>query len=280
MSSRLGFFFLAVLVFAMCYPALFLLTGSFMEGSELIERAAPILDQETGGFASWAVLPENWSAASYKELFLYQPGFFVLFWNSVKICVGVLIGQLLVAVPAAWAFARYEFSGKRFLFTLYIIFMLLPFQVLMLPEYLVFSKVGLLDTLWAIILPGMFSTFPVFLQYNFFRGIPEEILEAGRMDGAGELQIFLRIGIPTGLPGISAVMILQFLEYWNQIEQPMLFLESQNKWPLSLYLPNIGMENIWISLAAAVITLIPSYLIFRIGQGSLEAGIAASGVKK
>ena len=280
MSKRVILFILSVLVFAVCYPVLFIAVGSLMRGEELMANLAPVLSPEIGGFAKWPLIPENWSAKEYEELFLYQPGFFVLFWNSVKICIGVLAGQLLVAVPAAWAFARYEFWGKNFLFSLYIILMMMPFQVLMLSEYLVFSKMQLLDTLWAIVLPGIFSAFPVFILYNFFKGIPEDILEAGRMDGAGEMQLFLRIGIPAGLPGIGAVMILQFLEYWNLIEQPMLFLRSQSKWPLSLYLPNINLENAGIALAAALITLIPSYLIFRIGQRSLEVGIATTGVKR
>jgi len=280
MSRKVIFFFLSALVFALCYPAVFIAVGSLMSGEELMMNLAPVLSPETGGFAKWSLLPENWSAKGYEELFLYQPGFFVLFWNSVKICLGVLAGQLLVAVPAAWAFARYEFRGRNFLFSLYIIFMMLPFQVLMLSEYLVFSKMQLLDTLWAIVLPGIFSAFPVFILYNFFKGIPEEILEAGRMDGAGEMQLFFHIGIPAGLPGIGAVMILQFLEYWNLIEQPMLFLKNQSKWPLSLYLPNIDLENAGVALAAALVTLVPSYLVFRIGQRNLEAGIAATGVKR
>lgn len=280
MIRKLIFFFLAVLVFAACYPIVFIGAGSLMSGQELAEHLLPVLSDRAAGFASWSLLPKDWSAEAYEELLLYQPGFFVLFWNSVKICIGVLAGQLLVSVPAAWAFARYQFRGKGLLFTLYIVFMLLPFQVLMLSEYLVFSRLQLLDTLWSIILPGIFSTFPVFILYNFFRGIPEETLEAGRMDGAGEVKIFLHIGIPAGLPGICAVMILQYLEYWNLIEQPMTFLSSREKWPLSLYLPNIGMETVWISLAAAVITLVPSYLIFRLGQSSLMAGIAATGVKR
>ena len=225
---------------------------------------APILTPEASGFVEWSLFPSDWSISNYIELFLYQPGFFVLFWNSIKICAGVLIGQLFIAVPAAWAFSRYSFKGKNALFLIYVIFMLLPFQVLMLSEYLIFNELGLLNTLWSIILPGIFSTFPVFIMRNFFMGIPTETLEAARIDGASEFQIFLYIGVPVALPGISAVMILQFLEYWNLVEQPMIFLENPAKWPLSLYLPTINLENAGIALCAAFITLIPSYLIFRL----------------
>lgn len=228
----------------------------------------------------WSLLPRYPTLRSYVEVLLDSPAFFVMFWNSIKIAVGVLAGQLLVAVPAAWGFARYEFAGKKLLFSLYIVFMLLPFQVLMLSEYLVLYRLSLLNTLWAVILPGIFSTFPVFVLYNFFRGIPDQIMEAARLDGASELQIFLRIGVPMGMPGITAVLILQFLEYWNLVEQPMLFLEDARQWTLPLYLPDISLERARFSLAAAVITLIPSLLVFFAGQDGLERGIAATAVKE
>lgn len=273
-------FCLAAVVFVICYPVIFLVTGSLMGGDELLENLRPVMDDQSGGFAEWSLLPEYPTLRSYIEVLLDSPAFFVMFWNSVKIAAGVLAGQLLVAVPAAWGFARYEFAGKKLLFSLYIVFMLLPFQVLMLSEYLVLYRLNLLNTLWAVILPGVFSTFPVFVLYNFFRGIPDEIVEAARLDGASELQIFLRIGVPMGMPGITAVLILQFLEYWNLVEQPMLFLEDARLWTLPLYLPDISLENAGFSLAAAVITLMPSLLIFFAGQDRLENGIAATAVKK
>ena len=118
-----------------------------------------------------------------------------------------------------------------------------------------------------------FSSFPIFIMYNFFKAIPYDVIEAARIDGAREYCIFLKIGIPAGLPGIAASMILQFVEYWNVIEQPLIFLEEKETWPLSLYIPNINMENLAISFVAAMVTMIPALLIFKLGQNSLEAGI-------
>lgn len=280
MKKKIGIYMMAGFVFVLCYPLIFIVLGSLMGETELVTYLAPVLVPDVPGFASWPLLPESWSTKGFLTLLVGDTGYFQYFWNSMKICFGVLLGQCLVSVPGAWAFARYEFWGKEILFTLYIVFMLLPFQVLMLPSYFVLRELSLLDTLWAIILPGVFSTLPVFLLYNFFKGIPEEVMEAGRMDGASELQLFFRIGVPMGLPGVSAVMILLFLEYWNLIEQPMIFLEDASKQPLSLYMPNIQIENISLALAAAVVTLIPSYLVFTLGQKSLQSGIAAIGVKK
>ena len=150
----------------------------------------------------------------------------------------------------------------------------------MLSEYLVLDKLNLLNTLWALILPGIFSTFPVFILYNSFRGIPNEILEAGRIDGASEWQLFLEIGLPLGKSGIFSVIVLSFLEYWNLVEQPMTFLKDKVRWPMSIFLPSIEPENAGITFVASVISLIPALLVFLSGQEYLEKGISYMGMKE
>lgn len=232
------------------------------------------------GTAQWPVLPQYPTAKPYVELLLDSPNFFVMFWNSVLQVFPALLGQLLVAVPAAWGFSRYRFPMKKILFSLYIVLMLMPFQVTMVSNYLVLDKLNLLNTHFAIILPAVFSAFPVFIMVKFFSAIPESLLEAARIDGANEFQIFIKIGIPIGAPGILSAMILDFLEYWNAIEQPLTFLTDKSKWPLSLYLPNISVDNLGVSLAASVIMMIPALLIFLYGQKYLEQGIKASGLKE
>ena len=172
----------------------------------------------------------------YVELLFDEPGYYVMFWNSVKIAGGVIGGQLLLSLPAAWGFARWHFPGKKVLLSLYIVLMLFLFQILMLSEYLVLNRMGMIDTLWALILPGVCSTFPVFIMYRFFSKLSTDVIEAAKLDGANEWQIFWRIGIPLGMPGIMSVIVLDFLEYWNLIEQPMAFLKTKSLWPLSLYL--------------------------------------------
>lgn len=280
MWRKICVFLLAAFVFIVCYPVCFLLVGSLMGTGELSDKLSAVLQSSTDEYIRWSWLPMYPTLRSYIELLLDEPEFFVMFWNSVKIAGGVLLGQMLVGVPAAWGFAKYIFPFKKALFLLYIILMMLPFQVLMLSEYLVLNQLHLIDTLWAVILPGAFSTFPVFIIYNFFAGIPDSVLEAARLDGAGEFQIFLYIGIPMAFPGIMAAVILQFLEFWNLIEQPITFFENKTLWPLSLYLPNISLENAGVAFAASVVALIPSVLIFLAGQTYLEKGIAATAVKE
>lgn len=271
---------LGILASIAVFPILFLAVGSFMGKNELSELIQPVLDTNIKGYASWKLMPEYPTLRSYVELLLDSPEFFVMFWNSVKIAGGILAGQLLVGVPAAWGFAKFEFPGRRFLFTVYIAMMMMPFQVMMLSNYLVLDSLRLLDTLPGIILPAVFSTFPVFIMYRFFASIPDALLEAARLDGAGELRLFFQIALPLGSPGIISAMVLGFLEYWNMIEQPMAFLKTKELWPLSLYLSNITMEKAGAAFAASVVVLLPALLVFMAGQDYLEQGIIASAMKE
>jgi multiple sugar transport system permease protein len=158
--------------------------------------------------------------------------------------------------------------------------MIMPFQVTMVSSYLVLDKFHLLNTHFALILPNIFSTFPVFIMEKFFKSIPKSLIEAAKIDGAGEFRIFFYIGIPMGASGIISAMVLGFLEAWNGIEQPLTFLKDKSLWPLSLYLPDISKEKLGVAMVASVITMIPAILIFLFGQKYIEQGIAASGIKE
>lgn len=270
---------LLILVFICCYPILFVCVGSWMNHTELVKLLAPILG-ETGGYATWRFLPAEPTLRSWIEMLLDTPEFFVTFWNSVKTVVGILFGQILFAIPGAWGFAKYNFRFRKSLFLLYVILMMLPFQVLMLSNYLILDKLHLLDTLWALILPGAFSTFPVFIMYHSFKEIPDETIEAARLDGANELDIFLRIGIPLGKSGIFSAMVLSFLESWNLIEQPLTFLKDKTLWPMSIFLSEMDAENAGIVFVTSVIALIPAIIVFFLGQEYLEKGISYMKIKE
>lgn len=279
MKKKIITLLLFILAMIMCFPIVFLLSGSIMGAAEIKEYLGPVLN-DGSGYVTWSVLPKYATLRSYVELLLDTPKFFVMFWNSVGMTVSILIGQLLVSVAAAWGFARYEFPYKKLLFTLYIVLMLMPFQVTMLSTYLVLDKIKLINTAMGIVLPAVFSTFPVFIMYRFFISIPESIIECARLDGASEFKIFIKIGIPLGKPGIMSAMILGFLEYWNLIEQPLTFLKDKSLWPLSLYLPSIGLENADVAFAASAVTLITAIIVFFAGQSYLEQGIASTAVKE
>lgn len=270
---------LGLIALLVCSPVAFLLSGALMDAEELREHLGPILAGDPG-FVSWRLLPEYPSLRPAVELFLDTPEYFHAFWNSSAITVGILTGQLLIGAPAAWGFARFDFPFRSALLTLYIILMLMPFQVTMLSSFLALDKLALTDSLWAVILPSAFSTFPVFIMYRFFRAIPQAILESALLDAQNSLQLFLYIGMPLGSSGIVSAMVLGFLESWNLIEQPMAFLKNKALWPLSLYLPNISLENAAPAFAGAVVTLIPAFLVFLMGREQLEQGIVAAAVKE
>lgn len=278
-KSLLPLVFPGILALFVWLPLVFLISGSLMGSEELTENLAPVLGSAAGQ-VQWTLLPRYPTLRPYVELLLDSPEFFVMFWNSVKITALTLLGQLAVGAPAAWGFAWFRFPGKKLLLTLYIVLMLMPFQVTMVSSYLVLNRLSLLDTHWAVILPGVFSTFPVFIMTRFFQGIPKGVLESAALDGAGHLRIFFTMGLPLGAPGVMSAMVLSFLECWNLIEQPMTFLTTPSLWPLSLYLPNIGPGQAGLALAASVVTLVPAVLVFLCGQKDLERGIIAASVKE
>ncbi|HHV09953.1 MAG TPA: carbohydrate ABC transporter permease [Clostridiales bacterium] len=256
-----------------------MVTGSFMGAQEINEMIGPVFGNEDK-MAGWHLIPRFPTLKPYVELLLDSPNFFVMFWNSCRQVFPGLIGQLFIAVPAAWSFARYSFKGKKPLFILYIVLMIMPFQVTMVSSYLVLDKFRLLNTDFALILPNIFSAFPVFIMEKFFKAIPGSLIEAAKIDGAGELKIFMHIGIPMGASGIVSAMVLGFLEAWNGIEQPLTFLKDRALWPLSLYLPEISKEKLGAAMVASVIAMMPAILIFLYGQKYIEQGIAASGIKE
>lgn len=271
---------LIVLAFLAVYPVIFLSAGSLMGADELEDCLGAVVSGAEG-YASFPVLPKYPTLQHFVEVLLDSPEFFVMFWNSILITFGVLGGQFVAGTMAAWGFARYEFPCKRGIFLLYIVLMLLPFQVLMLSDYLLLDRLRLLDSLWAVILPGMFSTFPVFIMYRFFAEIPDSLIESARLDGAREWQLFWYLALPMGSSGIIAALVLGFLEYWSLIEQPLTFIKDKSRLPLSVFLPDLTMTGkAGFLFAVSVVTFLPAVMVFMGGRDYLEQGIMAGAVKE
>ena len=257
----------------------FMLSGSLMSLEELNITIGPALTADEGT-STWPLLPSWPTLQPITELLLDTPQFFVMFWNTFKLVIPSVLGQLLLGAPAAWALSRFRFRGRRILTTVYIALMLMPFQVTMVPNYIVMNTFGFLDTLWSVILPFAFSAFPVFIMLKGFDAVPRDKLEAASLDGAGHIKTFFHIGLPLGMPGILAALILGFLECWSAIEQPMTFLKDPSLWPLSLFLPQIVSEKLGLAMSASLMMLIPTALIFLFGQKYLELGIQSAGIKE
>ncbi len=269
----------ALLSLAILYPVILVILLSVQDSDELAGTISPLI-QFTGEYADVHYLPQYPTLGHFTDLLIFTPEFYTVFWNSLLMVGIILLFQLVVAVPSAWAFARFHFRGKKLLFNLYVIFMLMPFQVTMLSQYIVLDRFQLMDTRWAVILPAIFSTFAVFLIYRGFADIPNDVADSARIDGANEWQVLRYIGLPLGKHGILSCLVLSFLDYWNMVEQPLAFIKDKGKFPLSLYLPMMDLSNAEIMLAASVVTLVPAVFVFIIGQDYLEQGIISSALKE
>lgn len=269
----------SALAITVIYPVALTLILSVQDSDELSKTISPLIGF-SGSYVQIDYLPQFPTLGHFMDLLLYTPEFYTVFWNSIFNVSMILLVQLIIAIPSAWAFARFGFRGKKLLFNLYVIFMLMPFQVTMLSQYLVLDNFQLMNTRWSVILPAVFSTFPVFLIYRGFADIPGDVLDSARIDGANEWQVLRCIGLPLGKQGVLACVVLCFLDYWNMVEQPLAFLKDKELYPLSLYLPMLDLSNAELMLAASVITLIPAAFVFAIGQDYLEQGIISSALKE
>ena len=191
-----------------------------------------------------------------------------------------MLFQTVVACLAAYGFTRYRSKGREIVLFVYIILMLMPYQVTLVPNYLVSEWVGILNTRWAIIFPGIFAPFSVFLLTKFMRRIPVSLIEAAKLDGAGEWQIFTRICLPQCRSALYSIAILVFIDYWNMVEQPIILLPDAAQQPLSVYLSQINAGEVGIAFAVATIYMIPTLLLFLHGEEYLVEGIAHQGSVK
>ena len=277
-------FVAAVSAIIFLLPTVLTIANSFMKSSEITANYGAIFSStESGGktFISERVnlkfIPDSVSFSQYINVLFKSPDYLLKFWNSVILVVPIVVFQLGTAVLAAYAFARLKGRFKEIIFFLYIILMLMPYQVTLVPNYLVSDKLGLLDTRWAIILPGIFTPFSVFLLTKIMRRIPYSFIEAAKLDGAGEFQIFTYICLPLCKSALYSVAILVFIDYWNMVEQPLILLSDSSKYPLSVFLSQINTGEIGLAFAVATIYMIPTILMFLYGEDYLVEGITYSG---
>lgn len=271
--------FLAVVSLFFLYPILYIFGASFMMPQEVTERIIAVKTGKSSQYISFDFIPDIFSIRQYKRILLNQATYLSMFWNSLKIVLPLVIGQVAVGSMAAYVFAKLKFPHREKIFFLYIITMLMPFQVTLVPNYLVMDYLGLLDNPLSLILPGIFSAFGVFLLRQFMTYIPDSCIDAARIDGAGLVRIFFYIVFPMVKHGIAALVILTFIEYWNMIEQLLLFLSDVQKQPLSTYLPVIGENDLEIAFAASFIYMLPVLLLFLYLEEDLVRGIQYSDIQ-
>ena len=265
-------------------PIILTFTNSFMSASEISANYGSIFaTTDKGGkvFVSKTVnlklIPDMITLGQYITVLFKSPEYLFKFWNSVIYVVPIVVVQLGIATLASYGFARYDGKLKRAIFFAYIVMMLMPYQVTLVPNFLVSRSLGLYGSAWSILLPGFFSPFAVYLLTKFMKRIPTEVMEAASIDGANEWMIFSRICMPLCKGGLASIAILVFFDYWNMVEQPLILLPDADKHPLSVFLSKINTGEISLAFAVAVIYLVPPLLIFLYGEDYLVEGISYQG---
>ena len=214
------------------------------------------------------------SLGGWGEL-LAQPGAFARAWaGSALVCLGCLAGQLLTGIPGAWGLAQYRFPGRRALLVCCALLVLVPAQAMLLPQYLLLQKLGLLDSLWALILPGAFSPLGTLLLWRGFSALPRELVETARDAGAGLFGLLGRVALPLCRRELAAFILISLADSYNQLEQPMAFIRDPELYPLSVWLSTGAYQNPALPAAQCLLSLLPLALAFWVlaGRGGCTRG--------
>ena len=225
------------------------------------------------------LIPQNITLAQYRIVLFDSPLFLMLLVNSMRMTVPVVLGSLIISLLTAYGFTCWRWKYKEILFFIYIVVMLMPLQAVLVPNFIVADWLGITRSHWAIILPGIFAPFGTFLMRQSMKGIPAECYEAAQIDGANELGIFTYIVIPQMKSGMTALAMLVFIEYWNVVEQAVIFIRDFNMEPLSVFLSRIADGRMGVIFAASSVYMLFPFLWLFAGQEHLEKGIELSGLK-
>ena len=231
--------------------------------------------------AKWIPDPVRW--ANYGEVWFGEHSLFLFFGNSLVVALVSVLGELLTASLAGYAFARLSFRGRDRIFLLYIATSIVPVQLLLVPRFMFFRGLGLYDTLWALILPGVFTVFGTFLMRQYFSSLPAELGEAARIDGANEWQIYWRVYLPLARPILAALAILGFVGSWNSYETPLIMLSTESRFTLPLGLTKFvdadGGLSAGLAMAGATSSIVPMVIVFLLFQRQFLQALSHTGLK-
>jgi len=279
---RISNIFIMVILIGMAVivllPVVFIAANSFMDGREIMKSYGGIAT-DTGKRILPHIIPELATIKQYAEVFYMKPDYLIKFWNSMFITLAIVTGQIIVSCLAGYGFAKFNFPLKNFVFFLFIILMMMPYQVTLVPQYLMLDKIGLIGSYSSIILPGISAPFGIFLLTQVFSSIPDNIIEAAKIDGANNIQVLFKIIFPYGKTGIASLFILSFIDNWNMVEQPLVFLNDIRKYPLSIFLCRINMYDLGVAFVCGILAMLPVVIIFLYLKESLVFGIETSNLK-
>lgn len=223
----------------------------------------------------------RYSLDNYEWLFDRMP-FFSYMLNTLKVTVVVCASQLMTSSLGGYAFGRFEFRGRDAIFLMYLAAMMVPSFVTLVPSFIIFRNLGMYDTHWPLILPGVSSAFGTFLMRQFFQGIPKDLEEAARVDGCNPFGILVRIFMPLSKPALTTLAIFIFNGVWNDYLAPLVYVVSPSKMTLTIAISNLQMSyatNWGLLMAGLTISIIPVLIAFLCAQDVFVKGIALTGIK-
>jgi multiple sugar transport system permease protein len=259
-----------------------LILGAFACATPLVWMISASL-MPSGGASVFppSFVPKSVTLEHYRTLFT-RMNVARYFLNSVLVSVGVTAVSLLINSLAGYAFAKYRFSGRDKLFTFLLASMIVPAQVTMLPLFLMLNKMGLVNTYWGILIPGMASIFGIFLIRQYALSIPDSLIEAARMDGAGDFEIYWRVMIPLFRPVLVTLGLFTFMGTWNDFLWPLIVMTDDSMYTLPVAIANLMGEHTpdtELMMAGSVLTVLPVLIVFIAVQKYYIQGIMAGSVK-
>lgn len=280
LSQILIFLFLAVITILTLLPLVRTFAYSFFDPTEIKNILKSRNNFEDAKWVYGSFAPSLISLNQHYKIFIGDPAILRFFLNSSLYVITILGGQALVIPSLAFALAKLHFRGREWIFFSIIVFMILPFQVTMSPNILTLERLGLLKTIWAIILPAIFSPFYIFLLRQYMLSVPDELLEAAALDGKGPMGTYLQVVLPVCKPIIGAAVSLSFADIWNMAEQPLAFLSTrEDLMPLSVMFNTLGDKNADIAFAGAVLYILPALFVFFFFQKDITEGLQLSELK-
>ena len=268
-KKSLKYLLLIVLTLIFLMPVVFMVISSFMSSKEV----SSMLDFSTGQYASFKLIPEHFSLEQFYKVFFRNGDYLKEFWNSVLITVPTVVGQLIVSSLAAFAFGKLKLPGRDKLFFVYMIFLILPIQLTLVPSYFMYQKLDLLNNVMSIILPGTFSAFGICLLRQSVRYISDSSIEAARVDGASYFRIFFQIILPQIRGGLVSLALLTFVDTWGVVEQPLIYFTDKAKYPLSVSL-SVDTADVNIIFACGVMFMIPALIIYFLGEKDVRSSFS------
>ena len=271
---------LMVLALLLLIPVVVTFLYSFFSPAELKAFMQTRGSYDTATWMEVKLSPRVFSLNQYYEILILDNSVLRMFVNSAFYTVMILLGQAVVVPMMAYALSRFTFRGRDAIFFAIIMLMLLPFQVTMVPNVLTLERLGLRNTVWAVILPMWFAPFYIFLIRQFMLGLPNELLEAGQVDGAGTVRCYFQIVLPVCRPVLGAAVALSFADCWNLVEQPMTYLNQRlDLQPLSVMFNQLADSSTGVEFAGAALYILPALFIYLYFLKDILAGVQLTELK-